>query len=264
MPADVYGLRDDLPALDRRVKGHLTDVVWALRGRLVEWDVVNEPTWYDALITRLGRAQIVEWYRLVRALDPRASLYINEYGVIPGSDYTAERYEETIAYLVANAAPLHGIGLQAHFTWSLTAPSRVYATLDRFAAFRLPLSITELDIDITDDQAQAEYLDDFLTVAFSHPAVVSIILWGFWEGHHWRPNAALYRTDWSIKPCGRVWRDLVRSAWWTDVAGVTDGDGRFSGRGFRGQHLLTVTTASGQRDIPLILPADGLRATVTP
>lgn len=34
-------------------------------------------------------------------------------------------------------------------------------------------------------------------------------LWGFWAGDHWIPHAALFRRDWSIKPNGRVYQDLV-------------------------------------------------------
>ena len=34
---------------------------------------------------------------------------------------------------------------------------------------------------------QADYTRDFLILAFSHPSVVGVQLWGFWENAHWIP-----------------------------------------------------------------------------
>ena len=60
------------------------------------------------------------------------------------------------------------------------------------------------------------------------------------EGRHWKPHAALYRRDWSIKPAGQAWKDLVFDDWWTDARGRTDNQGRFTARGFHGQYTVTV------------------------
>ncbi len=75
----------------------------------------------------------------------------------------------------------------------------------------------------TDDEAlQADYTRDFLILAFSHPAVVGVQVWGFWEKTHWRPRAAMYRADWTEKPNGRAYRSLVLDQWRTR----SDGDDR--------------------------------------
>lgn len=63
-----------------------------------------------------------------------------------------------------------------------------------------------------DERLQADYLRDVMTMAFSHPAMQAIVMWGFWEGRHWKPDAALYRKDWSTKPAGKVWEELVLAA----------------------------------------------------
>jgi|APSaa5957512622_1039677.scaffolds.fasta_scaffold05021_2 GH35 family endo-1,4-beta-xylanase len=253
LPPDVPGLTSNPAALEQRVTGHLVDEVSLLEGELFEWDVVNEPDYYDVLTRALGEEKLIEWYQLVHRLDPQARLFINEYGIITGSDYKQQNYEDTIRSLVDGGAPLHGIGLQGHFSWTLTAPSNVLKTLDRFAAFGLPLEITELDVDLSDETLQADFMRDFMTVVFSHPAVTNIVMWGFWEGRHWRPNAALYRLDWSIKPIGKVWNELVFGEWWTRVQGRTDAAGRFMTRGFRGAYQVTVQNGNAvlQRDVTL-------------
>jgi GH35 family endo-1,4-beta-xylanase len=261
MPDDIYRLRDSPAALRKRVTEHLLEEVAALRGRLIEWDVVNEPGWYDVLTDVLGPEIMQEWYALVRFLDPGAKLYINEYGVLSGSSYysdtTQSEYERTIRDLLQAGAPVDGIGLQGHFSWTLPSPCRILDGLDRFAALGLPIQITELDIDIRDETLQAEYKRDVMTAFFSHPSVSAIIMWGFWEGRHWRPDAALYRLDWSLKPCGEVWQELVFGDWWTDVEGETDANGQYAVRGFRGAYDVTVTVGDRTRDARLLLPEGG-------
>jgi hypothetical protein len=66
------------------------------------------------------------------------------------------------------------------------------------------------------------------------------MMWGFWEGAHWRPRAALWNRDWSLRPHGQVWVDLVTKEWWTNTGGRTDARGGFATRGFCGDYEVTV------------------------
>jgi len=91
-----------------------------------------------------------------------------------------------------------------------------------------------------DEELQADYLRDIMTIAFSHPGVEAIVMWGFQERCHWRPAAALWRKDWSIKPAGEAWVDLVRGKWWTDETLTTDGKGIARARCFLGTHTIQV------------------------
>jgi hypothetical protein len=147
--------------------------------------------------------------------------------------------------------------MQAHFGDNLIAPVDVLAIYDRFATLELPIRITELDIDVADEQLQADYFRDFLTASFSHPQINGIVLWGFWAAQHWRPDAALYRKDWSLKPNGQVWKDLVLGKWWTNAEGVSAADGTFSMRGFLGDYEAIVTVGQRTRTIEFSLPKGG-------
>jgi GH35 family endo-1,4-beta-xylanase len=159
--------------------------------------------------------------------------------------------------LQQEGAPIGGIGMESHFSESLTAPVDLVAIFDRFAALGIPIRITEFDVDVPDEQLQADYFRDFLTVCYSHPQINGILLWGFWESQHWRPDAALYRKDWSIKPNGRVWKDLVLDKWWTRANGVSAADGTYSTRGFLGDYEVTVTAGQRSRTVKISLPHEG-------
>jgi GH35 family endo-1,4-beta-xylanase len=249
LPDDLKRLADEKPEgwqqqmrdrLDARVTGAAT----ALRGRLTEWDVINE-TWSNHVVMDLlGKQEMVRWFKLARAADPDVKLYYNDFTMLSGGAVEPDRTEhlyQTVKYLIDNGAPIDGIGEQGHFGDAVVEPERMLAILDRFATFGLPIRITEFDVNTADEKLQADYTRDFYTAAFSHPAVNGILMWGFWERAHWMPAAAMYRNDWTPKPNATAYLDLVRSQWWTDATLTTDATGRASLRGFQGDYEVTAS-----------------------
>lgn len=265
LPADIRTLAGDKAALAKRVRDHITGEASALRGQLVEWDVVNEPFANHDLQDILGRDSLVEWFRLARQADPKPILFLNDYPPLDGGlvgNAHLDNFEQTIRFLKDGGAPLGGIGFQGHFGGSVVPPARVVAGLDRFGKFNLPIAITEFDINTNDDELQADYLRDFYSAAFSHPAVNQIILWGFWEGRHWLPDAALWRRDWTIKPSGQAYQDLVFRTWWTNADGKTNASGAYAVRGFLGDYDVNVSANGKTITVPVRL-ARGARAPLT-
>jgi endo-1,4-beta-xylanase len=98
-----------------------------------------------------------------------------------------------------------------------------------------------------------------MTAVFSHPAVEGIVMWGFWEGQHYNPSAALYRRDWSIKPNGQVWENLVFNEWWTDEIGQTNENGFLEARGFLGDYEIEVEHEGRKVMVPARLERGGTR-----
>lgn len=267
LPTDLAGLRDQQEALSKRVADHVTEEVTALKGRPVEWDVINEPFSEHDLMDVLGREAMAQWFKLAHAADPQARLFINDYSILSNGGLSTphqNHYEQTIRFLLDQGAPVQGLGLQGHFGWRLTNPERMLAILDRFAKLGLTIEATEFDVNITDEQLQADFTRDFYIALFSHPAVEGILSWGFWEGAHWLPQAAMVRKDWTLKPNGQVWMDLVHKQWTTNVQGQTDTAGRYAVRGFLGDYEVTVTYGRQSRVVKATLPKDGAKLTVTP
>ena len=267
LPKDLVRLKSDPAAMRKRINDHILEECGAMRGQLVEWDVINEVYANHVLVDILGKDCLAEWFRLAHQADPTAKLYINDYGTAEDggrNEQHTQAYYETIKDMLASGAPLSGIGLQAHFGWDLPAPALVLQGLDRFATLGLDLEITEHDIDITDEQAQADYTHDFMTLAFSHPAVTGFLSWGFWEGMHWKPTGAYFRKDWSIKPAGQAWIDLVTKKWWTQTSGKTDAAGVYQTRGFLGDYEVVVRKGARVKTIrvPLTKAATPLVVTL--
>ena len=67
--------------------------------------------------------------------------------------------------------------------------------LNTLSSAGVPLLVTELDVSHADVQRRAQGYETALRTYFSHPGVEGVLLWGFWDRAHWRPNAALVNGD---------------------------------------------------------------------
>ncbi|MFC5973647.1 endo-1,4-beta-xylanase [Halomarina salina] len=219
-------------------------------GQVTEWDMHNHPIWQSAFRDdeALGWDAVAEWWAAADdATD--AELYTNEMGAIGGT-WQQDPYYQFVQRLVEEDYPIDGIGFMGHHQqqWGqLLDVDELLAGLDRFGAFDLPLLVTEFDIEIIsrrnaqDVDVQRDYTRDFLTAVFSHEAVEGVLSWGFWAGDHWRPTGAYYDEDWTLRPNGEQYLDLVFDEWWTEEVGRTGRDGTFSTRGFEGDYHLVAS-----------------------
>jgi endo-1,4-beta-xylanase len=252
-PQFLYGLRNDPAALRKAVGDHLRDQTKTLRGKLDEWDVINESYANNDLIKILGREVMADWFKLAHEGDPAVKLFYNDYimfsGEGPGSP--SQYFYDTVQFLKQQGAPIQGIGEQGHFGGNPPTPARVLATFDKFGQMGLPIQISEFDIDASDQELKNAYTRDFMIAAFSHPSVTGVMMWGFWEARHWKPRAALWNRDWTLRPHGQVWVDLVKKQWWTEAGGRTDAMGKYDVRGYCGEYQIRVgTNAPISADLP--------------
>jgi endo-1,4-beta-xylanase len=260
LPASIKALREKPDAIPELVRAHIRDIALATKDTVTEWDVLNEPVSNHDLMDLLGNDIMVDWFKTAAEALPGVPLYLNDWGnhdrrASPGS---VRAFEEVVRFLQEKGAPLGGLGLQCHIGGVLNAPADLVATLDHYQKeFGLPVRITEFDVNVDDEEIQADYTRDFMIAMFSHPSVTGVQQWGFWEGRHWQPKAALYRKDWTEKPNGAAYRKLVKETWHTDETGETDSRGVWSTRGFYGRYAITVTVGDRVHRLIARLGADG-------
>jgi endo-1,4-beta-xylanase len=237
-------LKGEPAAIRAKVFAHTSAVLQLAGGLVDEWDAVNHPVGWESPRRTVDQVIGPDFYAEVfkRAREQTgAPLWTNEDQVFREGRQQEEFYA-FIKDLIARGAAPDGIGNQAHFHSShLPGGEEMLRVSDRFAALVPNLEITEFDVDTNgDEQLQADWLRDCLIMAYSHPAYSGFILWVFWEGAGWKPETALWRKDWSAKPNGKVWQDLVRGAWLTRAGGSTDDRGTWTTRGHRGLYEVTV------------------------
>ena len=150
---------------------HIKDVGRATRNYVYEWYVLNEPYANHDMIDIFGRKIMADWFRAARKQHPIARLYLNDYGILSGAGLNTahqNHYESTAPYLLSNKAPLGGLGFQGHFTSPLTPPEKVLKLLDRYAKLKLPMKITDVDVD---DEFDAGRLNSGFSLRHLQPSV---------------------------------------------------------------------------------------------
>ena len=281
-------MRYDYPTQLKFLEVRIRNLVARFKGTVRLWDAVNEPLW-EPTFKNLARRQwphldpieeIAEYIALVigwaRAEDPDACLLVNDYGLegdpdgyqpiaADGSRVTAQRqrgrFLQMIAALRERGAAPNAIGLQSHTGGWLghDAQAALYAEM---SAGGLPIHITEFWAnrdalpagEYTPEEMSAlhaQYVGDYLTVAFGHPAVDAFFFWGFmldaitWDdksGHELTPTYTRVQS-------------LLRDEWLTREALTTDRDGVLRFRGYFGDYALRYPVPNG--------PDAGLRFSVT-
>ena len=180
------------------MRDHINTTMGRYRGQIDTWDVVNEPIGDDARFRdsvfhrTLGVDFIAESFRMARAADPNARLFINDYN-IDGINAKSNAYYDLVSDLVAQGVPIDGIGMQGHLI-SGQLPSDIQQNIQRFADLGLEVMITELDIRIqmpATQQKLEQQARDYEAVANACYAVSGcsgVIVWGVTDAYSWVPD----------------------------------------------------------------------------
>ncbi len=251
--------RRDPEIFDRYIRAQFYERMAYTKGRIIAWDVINELMHEKDFFAVLPDKTAADWFKLAKELDPDAQLFINDYAMLNcvQSPQNIAAYIELIQSLRSQGAPIEAIGVQGHIGRQPRNPEQVLTDLDLFVPTGLPVQITEFDINSPDEELQTDYLRDFLIAVYSHPAVAGVTLWGFWEARHWKPDAGMFRRDWSPKGTAAVWREWVTGAWKTHEIVQTDKRGRADIRGHFGSYRVRVTHKGVTKNVECHLRKEG-------
>jgi endo-1,4-beta-xylanase len=137
-----------------RMREHIAGVVGHFKGKVKQWDVVNEgisdspdeflrPTpWYRAI----GEDYIAEAFRAAHQADPRAILIYNDYGI--ERSYKRTKALRLLKSLLDQKVPIHAVGIQCHWRLDGVNLAEVEESIQQYAALGLKVMITELDLGV--------------------------------------------------------------------------------------------------------------------
>ncbi|HEX6352201.1 endo-1,4-beta-xylanase [Actinophytocola sp.] len=183
------------------LRQHITDEVRHFRGRIYQWDVVNEviddnAQLRDTLWLRvLGPGYIADAFRWAHKADPKAKLFLNDYNV-EGVNAKSDAYLALAKDLLAQGVPVHGFGAQGHYgvQFGFHSAAEVAGNLGRFEALGLETAITEVDVrmlmppDTVKLQAQAQGYSVLLQGCLLARRCNSFTVWGFTDKYSWVPG----------------------------------------------------------------------------
>jgi endo-1,4-beta-xylanase len=256
MPRDLINRTTTPTAATKVIADHFKDELTTLRGQVTEWDVVNEPfNNYDiqgrvaspnvkAVKGLLGPSAVATWFKDARRLDPKALIFLNDFGIFENFNPTKQANDVALVkYIKSLGAPIDGIGFQGHFGASGPVFKDMQRVIDDFSPLVKTFSVTEFDFETLDPKLQADLMGDVMTFVYGQPKFNQFQMWGFWEGDHWLGSAPIYNRDWSLKPSGVVWQALTRKTWRTNTSGVSSAAGVLSRKAFYGIYKISVTVA---------------------
>jgi len=234
----------DKEELRRQIRLRIYDVLTRYQGLIEEWDLNNELIgcrWYR---DQLGEGFLKDMYRWGRLADPNAVFFTNDGYIATGEKmdkWVAQKQEQFYQGYV-----IGGIACQSHLARKVYNLAELRYGLNTLDQFNLPIRITEYipDYDTSDEDYRAQMMGEFYTLCFGHPQVSGIVLFGFWEGAHWKPNYALWKLDWTPRPTGAMYRRLVFKDWWTNFSGKADAEGVCRVPVFYGRHKVEVNGAA--------------------
>jgi endo-1,4-beta-xylanase len=151
---DATGKDVSKEVLLKRLKDHITAVVSRYKGKIYAWDVVNEviddddlkffrdSPWYKIC----GEEFVEKAFQYAHEADPNALLFYNDYNT--ESAGKRDRIYKMIKGLLDKKVPIHGVGLQAH--WSIFSPTEqeLRQSIEKFSSLGLQVQFTELDISV--------------------------------------------------------------------------------------------------------------------
>jgi GH35 family endo-1,4-beta-xylanase len=239
---EIRQVKGDAAKTRSLLQAHVNNVLERTAGRVSHWDVVNEAYSNRYLQEVTGSEEILyDGFRTMAKEYPSVGRFTNEFGIISrgGHDETKQKwYYDYIKRIDKNTGGLvEGIGIQCHMGSDLTSPKKVLELLNYYGELNKKISISEFTIDLDDKELRFDYTRDFLTLAFSHPAVSEFLFWGYDERSH--PKAAILDAKGKPADMGSAYYALVHGAWKTEVKAATDLGGRIQGRGFYGTYSYT-------------------------
>jgi GH35 family endo-1,4-beta-xylanase len=227
-----------------------------------EWDALNHPVPFveaDALYNIVGPDVYPDIYAKIRKQTDKL-LFVNEDTFNP--DRTAG-FDKHMKHLIAKGQTPDGCGFQSHFSdYAIPSIDDEWKIYQHFGSMVKHLTVTEYDFQTLDDQLHADHMRDMLTLCYSHPQMTGFVIWGFWEKRHWKPTAAMFKADWTERPAVKVWRDLVKTKWWTNADLSTDAEGKAPLSAYYGWFDITIEHAGKTKTFEVKHATNGGRPTL--
>ncbi len=215
------------------MKDHITKVMQHFKGKVTEWDVVNECLDDDQSIIRtqpegytlrptvwqraIGDDYIDSAFVYAHRADPDAVLYLNDYDVEHQGKAKAVAFYNLAMRLKSNDIPIDGVGLQCHFSVGEVDSVKLDATVRRFGQDGMKCIITELDMGVPSTttanlEEQARLYRVITDIVLKNDNCPSMVIWGIKDNDSWRSasNPLLYTAGMEQKPAWRAVRSALR------------------------------------------------------
>ena len=181
-------------------------------------DTYKKHSWYKII----GEEYIDLALRFAHEADPQAKLYVNEnniVGLLGNLSLKTKHFYEIIKRLLEKDVPLHGVGIQGHWSYDYPRAEPLVDIVELFSSLGLDVQITELDMSTYSivrwafpdlvpvheaytpaiEQQQVEKYDAFFQVFRKCGKQISaVVFWGLSDPTSWLCTEPDERNDWPL------------------------------------------------------------------
>jgi endo-1,4-beta-xylanase len=199
------------------LKQHIFTEAGHFRGKIWQWDVVNEPFNDDGTLRptiweqALGTNYFADVLRWTHEADPHAKLFLNDYN-IEGIGPKSDAMYALVKSLKQQHVPIDGVGFETHLGLQFGLPS-MQPNLQRFADLGLDVDITEMDVRMILPATpallatQASWYAQVLQACIAVRRCVDFTVWEYTDKYSWVPgfftgqgSADIYDENLAPKP----------------------------------------------------------------
>ena len=209
----------------QQLKDHIYNVAGQYKGQIYSWDVLNEAIrdgaklpedgdWTQCLrdtqwTRSIGPEYVAMAFQFAHEADPDALLYYNDYNL--NDTKKAEVAAAMVADLRSQGVPIHGIGMQGHYSTD-TPLGSVRNSLELFSKIEgIVVSVTELDVGVPNtngklsaknEKKQALFYAKLFNLYKEYADLIErVTFWGYRDDTSWRSENCplLFNKDLSPK-----------------------------------------------------------------
>ena len=140
---------------------------------------------------KTGYDWLIKAFEMAYERWPDAILIYNDYNSI---QWDIDNYITLVKTLRDAGAPIDAYGNQSHDVNDISKTNLANALKKQQDALKMPMYITELDIDKANDTQQKTQYQNVLPTMWEQPYCAGVTLWGHVLGATWVDNSGLYRN----------------------------------------------------------------------
>ena len=140
---------------------------------------------------KTGYDWLIKAFELAYERWPNSILIYNDYNSIR---WDVDNYITLVQTLRDAGAPIDAYGNQSHDVNDISAEELGRVLERQQNALKMPMFITELDIDKADDNQQKAQYKKVLPLMWEAPYCAGVTLWGYIHGATWVDNSGLYKN----------------------------------------------------------------------
>ena len=156
---------------------------------------------------KTGYDWLIKAFELAHERWPDAILIYNDYNTF---QWDTDNYIDLVRTLRDAGAPIDAYGCQSHDVSSISVDNLSKAMNKIQDAVKMPMYITELDIDVENDTQQKNQYQNIFPMMWEADYCAGVTIWGYIHGSTWVDNSGLIKNG-SDRPAMTWLREYMKS-----------------------------------------------------